>query len=124
MIVPILKIEDFLIVSIQVALHDKEAQEFQDALLTKLNQTRAKGVVIDITAVQLVDSFMARTLNDLASGVRLLGAEMVLVGIQPAVAITLVEMGLTLSSCATTLDLDRGLAMLRRLTTDQNNKNH
>jgi rsbT antagonist protein RsbS len=119
MLVPILKIEDFLVVSIQVPLHDKEAVEFQNNLLTKLNQSVAKGVVVDITAVEVVDSFMARTLNDIAIGVHLLGAEMVIVGIQPAVAITLVEMGLTLAPCNTALDLDKGIKLLRQMVETQ-----
>ena len=93
--IPILKIESFLIASIQTALDDRSVVGFQDDLLERISATGATGVVVDITAVDLVDSFMARSLNDIAIAVHLLGAHMVIVGMRPAVAMTSVAMGLT-----------------------------
>jgi rsbT antagonist protein RsbS len=108
-----LKIEKFLVASIQLSLDDRSVVQFQGDLLEKVIDTGANGVVVDITAVDVVDSFMARSLNDIAIAVHLLGAQMVIVGMQPAVAVTLVEMGLTIPSAVTALDLERGLEMLR-----------
>jgi rsbT antagonist protein RsbS len=108
-----LKIEKFLVASIQLSLDDRSVVQFQGDLLEKVIDTGANGVVVDITAVDVVDSFMARSLNDIAIAVHLLGAQTVIVGMQPAVAVTLVEMGLTIPSAVTALDLERGLEMLR-----------
>lgn len=110
--IPILKVQDCLIASIQVSLDDRAVFEFQNNLLKKLSEEQARGVVIDITAIDVVDSFMARALNDAAMAVQLLGARAAIVGIQPAVAITLVEMGLTIPSAITALNLEQALRLL------------
>lgn len=112
--IPILKVEGILIASIQVALDDRSVEGFQQDLLGRVGEDDARGVVIDITSVDVVDSFMARTLNDIAIAVHLLGARLALVGIQPAVALTLVNMGLTIPNALTALDLERGLRLLKR----------
>lgn len=112
--VPILTIDEFLIVSIQVALDDHSVMQLQEDLLSEVTRTEAHGVILDLTAVDIVDSFMARSLDDLATSVRLLGAQMAIVGIQPTVAIPLVRMGLKIHNAATALNLQRGLIMLRK----------
>lgn len=117
--IPILKVDGVLIASIQVALDDSSILEFQEDLLQRVAEDAPAGVIIDITAVDLVDSFMARSLNDAAIGVHLLGAELTLVGIQPHVAITLVEMGLTIPNANTALNLDQGLRALRKRMSDR-----
>ena len=91
--IPILQLKDILLTTIQLDLGDEEALGFQESLLETLERTEAAGVIIDITGLEIVDSFMARILNDTASMIRLLGAEAVICGVQPAVAMTLVEMG-------------------------------
>jgi rsbT antagonist protein RsbS len=112
--IPILKMEDFLVTSIQVTLHDKLAMKFQDDVLRKIEQTRAKGLVIDITAIDVVDSFLTRILMETASMANLMGARTVLAGMQPEVAIALVELGLDLQGVQTALNLEKGLQLLRR----------
>jgi rsbT antagonist protein RsbS len=112
--IPILRVEGFLIASVQVDLDDRAVTELQKNLLQRVTQEEATGVVIDLTTVDLVDSFMARALSDIAGGVHLLGAKLAIVGIQPHVAITLVEMGLTISKATTALDLEKGLDLLRQ----------
>ena len=107
--IPILKLKDILITSIQIDLTDEEAIEFQTDVLAKVSEIDANGVVIDITALDVVDSFMARVLNNTATMVRLLGAEVVLCGMQPSVAITLVEMGRELIGVETALNLDQAV---------------
>ena len=114
--IPILQLNDVLITSIQVDLTDADALEFQSDLLHMVNQTGARGVVIDITAMEVVDSFMARVLNDTAEMVRVLGAEAVVSGMQPIVALTLMEMGRQLVGVDTTLDLDQAVVNARQLT--------
>ncbi len=111
--IPILKIEDILLVSIQVELQDHTALQLQDDLSNKIVQTGAKGVLIDISGLGIVDSFIGRMISTTAAVSRVLDAETVLVGMQPAVAITLVELGLTLHGVRTALDVDRGLRLLR-----------
>lgn len=111
--IPILKIEDFLIASIQTSLDDRAVIQFQNDLLEKVAQTGALGVIVDITAVEIVDSFLARSLNDIAIAVHLLGTKMTIVGMRPSVAITLVEMGLSIPNAITALNLDKGLRMMR-----------
>ena len=111
--IPILKIDNVLIASIQSALDDRTIMQFQNDLLHKVVETGAVGVVVDITAVDVVDSFMARALNDVAIAVHLLGTRMAVVGMQPSVAITLVEMGLTIPNALTALNLDMGLKAMR-----------
>lgn len=111
--IPILRIEDILLVSIQVELDDHTAMQLQDDLSHTIVQSGAKGVLIDISGLSIVDSFIGRMISTTASVSRVLDAETVLVGMQPAVAITLVELGLTLRGVRTALDVDRGLRLLK-----------
>ncbi len=111
--VPILKLEDVLLVSIQVDMHDQLALTLQDDLTEKIVATRAKAVLIDISGLEMVDSFMGRMLGNIASMSRILDARTVVVGMRPAVAITLVELGLSLPGIRTALNVDAGLALLR-----------
>jgi rsbT antagonist protein RsbS len=111
--IPILKVDDFLIATIQTALDDRSVLQFQNDLAARVAETGAAGVAIDLTAVDLVDSFMARSLNDIAMAIKLLGAQVALVGIQPHVAMTLVEMGLTIPHAIMALNLQKGLEVLR-----------
>ena len=111
--IPILKMGDLLLVSIQVDMHDQLALALQDDLTDKIAKTGAHGVLIDISAVEVVDSFIGRMIANIASMARILDARTVLVGMQPAVAITLVELGLTLPGVRTALDVERGMALLR-----------
>jgi rsbT antagonist protein RsbS len=113
--IPILKIGDCLLVSIQVDMHDRMAMGLQDSLTAKIVASRARGVMIDISALEIVDSFIGRMLNNIASMSRVLDAVTVVVGMQPAVAITLVELGLELKGVKTALNVDKGLALIRRL---------
>ena len=112
--VPILKLEDFLLVSIQVDMHDQLALTLQDDLTQKIVATRARAVLIDISALEMVDSFMGRMLGNIAAMSRILDAQTVVVGMRPAVAITLVELGLSLPGIRTALNVDAGLALLRQ----------
>ena len=112
--IPILKLEDFLLVSIQVDMHDQLALTLQDDLTQKIVATRARAVLIDISALEMVDSFMGRMLGNIASMSRILDAQTVVVGMRPAVAITLVELGLSLPGIRTALNVDAGLALLRK----------
>ena len=111
--IPILKMGDLLLVSIQVDMHDQLALALQDDLTDKIAKTGARGVLIDISAVEMVDSFIGRMIANIAGMARILDARTVLVGMQPAVAITLVELGLTLPGVRTALDVERGMALLR-----------
>lgn len=113
--IPILKIGNILIASIQVALHDASAVQFKDDLLQRLHETRASGVIVDLTALDVVDSFIGRLIADIAAMAGLMGASVVLTGLQPAVAITLVELGLELPRVHTALNLEKGLALMDRL---------
>src|SRR4051812_43493230 len=113
--IPILKIGDCLLVSIQVDMHDRLALALQDDLTQRIVTSGARGVMIDISALEIVDSFIGRMLNNIAAMSRVLDAVTVVVGMRPAVAITLVELGLTLSGVKTALDVDRGLALVRQL---------
>ena len=110
--IPILRIGDILLVSIQVDLQDRIAMQLQEDLAERIVGTSAKGVLIDISALEIVDSFVGRMINTVASVSRVLDAETVVVGMRPAVAITLVELGLSLPGVRTALDLNRGLVML------------
>jgi rsbT antagonist protein RsbS len=112
--VPVLRIGDFLLVSIQVDLEDQTVLNLQEDLAEQIVARAARGVVIDITAVEIVDSFVGRMLATIAAISRMLDAETVVVGMRPAVAITLVELGLSLGGVRTALDLEKGLALLRR----------
>ena len=113
--IPILKMGEFLLVTIQVDMHDRLAQTLQEDLLNKIKQTGAQGVLIDISALEVVDSFMGRMLGNIASMSQVLDAETVVVGMQPAVAITLVELGLTLTGVCTALNIEKGMDHLRSL---------
>lgn len=110
--VPILKQRDFLIASIQAALTDEDLAALRDELVKQVGKFRSRGVIVDVTALDVLDSFAARTLRDLAHMSRLRGAETVIVGIQPEVAFAMVQLGLTLEDVATALDLEEGLAFL------------
>jgi rsbT antagonist protein RsbS len=114
--IPILKIGRCLLVTIQVDMHDQLALALQDDLTRKIVQTRARGVLIDISALEIVDSFIGRMLNNIAAMARVLDAATVVVGMRPAVAITLVELGLSLTGIKTALNVEKGLAMLGGLT--------
>lgn len=111
--IPILKMGRFLLVTIQVDLNDNLAVTLQDDLTRNIVQFGARGVLIDISSLDLVDSFIGRTLSDIAAMSRILDAETVVVGMQPAVAITLVELGLSLGGVRTALNVEKGMAMLR-----------
>lgn len=110
--VPVLKQRDYLIASIQSALTDADLVELRDDLARQVGQSRARGVIVDVTVLDVMDSFAVRTLRHLAYMVRLRGAETVIVGIQPEVAFTMVQLGLTLEDVTTALDLEEGLALL------------
>ncbi|HVM11384.1 MAG TPA: STAS domain-containing protein [Actinomycetota bacterium] len=113
--IPILKMGEYLLVTIQVDMHDRLAMTLQDDLTSRIVSARAKGVLIDISALEIVDSFIGRTLADIAAMSRVLDAETVVVGMRPAVAITLVELGLSLQGVRTALNVERGMALLRAL---------
>lgn len=112
--IPILKMGDFLLVTIQVDMHDQMAATLQDDLTSKITQLKTKGVLIDISSLDIVDSFIGRMLANTSTMARVLGARTVVVGMQPAVAITLVELGVNLSGLQTALNVEKGMAMLRR----------
>lgn len=114
--VPILKQGAYLIASIQAALKDADLLQLRDALVQQVGTYRARGVIVDVTALDVMDSFAARTLRDLAHMIRLRGAETVIVGIQPEVSFAMVQLGLTLEGVATALDLEEGLAYLDKKT--------
>ncbi len=111
--IPILKMGDLLLVTIQVDMHDRLALSLQEDLTSKIAQTRAHGVLIDISSLEMVDSFIGRMLGNIASMSRVLGAQTVVVGMQPSVAITLVELGLSLKGVRTALNVERGMQLLR-----------
>ena len=116
--IPILKLHDLLLVTIQVDMHDRLAMQLQDELTTRISETGARGVLIDISSLDIVDSFIGRMIANIAAMARVLDAQTVVVGMQPAVAITLVELGLTLPGVRTALNVDRGMALLE-LSSDQ-----
>jgi rsbT antagonist protein RsbS len=111
--IPILKMGEFLLVTIQVDMHDRLAMALQDDLTATISQTDARGVLIDISTLEIVDSFIGRMLSNIAAMSRVLDAETVVVGMQPAVAITLVELGLSLPGVRTALNVDAGMELLR-----------
>src|SRR6478736_1554859 len=111
--IPVLKMGHFLLITIQVDLYDRLALSLENDLITIVNKVEAKGVLIDISAVSIVDSFMGRILGNIASMSKILDAETVVVGMQPAVAITLVELGLPLTGVHTALDVEKGMILLK-----------
>ena len=111
--IPILKMGDHLLVTIQVDMHDRLATTLQDDLTERIVRTRARAVLIDISALEVVDSFMGRMLGNIAAMSRILDAETVVVGMRPAVAITLVELGLALKGVRTALNVEKGMEILR-----------
>ena len=111
--IPILKMGSYLLVTIQVDMHDRLAMTLQDDLTARIVASRAKGVLIDISSLEMVDSFIGRMLADIAAMSRVLDAETVVVGMRPAVAITLVELGLSLTGVRTALNVERGMDVLR-----------
>jgi len=117
--IPILKMGEYLLVTIQVDMHDRLAMTLQDDLTAKIVRARAKGVLIDISALEIVDSFIGRMLGDIAAMSRILDAETVVVGMRPAVAITLVELGLSLPGVRTALNVERGMELLRSRLQDR-----
>src|ERR1700753_3807661 len=111
--IPILRMGDFLLVTIQVDMYDQLAMTLQDDLTATINKWSARGVLIDISSLEMVDSFIGRMLANISSMSRILDAETVVVGMQPAVAITLVELGMSLDGVKTALNVEKGMALLR-----------
>lgn len=116
--IPILKLGDNLLVTIQVDMHDRLVMTLQDDLMAKISLHKAKGVLIDISALEIVDSFIGRMIANIAAMSRVLDARTVVTGMQPAVAITLVELGLSLDGVLTALNVDRGVALLQKFNDD------
>ena len=112
--IPILKMGKFLLVTIQVDMHDQLALTLQDDLTGRIAKERSRGVLLDISALDVVDSFIGRMIANISSMARVLDAETVVVGMQPAVAITLVELGLPLEGVHTALNVEKGMALLQR----------
>ena len=110
--IPILRMKELLLVSIQVDMHDRLAMQLQDDLTNEIARTGARGVLIDISALEMVDSFMGRMLGNIAAMARVLDTHTVVVGMRPAVAITLVELGMSLPGVRTALDIDNGIDLL------------
>lgn len=115
--IPLLQMGEYLLVTIQIDMHDQLAMTLQDDLTNKIIQTRVRGVLIDISSLEIVDSFIGRILSNIAKMSQILGAQTVVVGMQPAVAITLVELGLSLSGVRTALDVEKGMSLLQAQTT-------
>lgn len=120
--IPILQLEQHLIVTIQVELHDQLVLVLQDDLTQALAKSRARGVLIDISALEIVDSFIGRSLANMAAVASVMDAATVLVGMRPAVAITLVELGMSLAGIRTALNVDKGMALLRTLADDSGDR--
>ncbi|MEO8596372.1 MAG: STAS domain-containing protein [Candidatus Solibacter sp.] len=116
--IPILRMGSFLLVSIQVDMHDRLALTLQDDLTSQIVKNRARGVLIDISMLEIVDSFIGRMLGSIAGMARLLDAETVVVGMRPSVAITLVELGLSLHGIRTALDVEKGMSLLQAAVID------
>jgi rsbT antagonist protein RsbS len=122
--IPILKMGDLLLVSIQVDMHDRLALQLQDDLTQRVADTGARGVLIDISALEMVDSFIGRMLGNIAAMARVLDADTVVVGMRPAVAITLVELGMSLAGVRTALDVERGMDLLSASVTAASENGH
>ncbi|WP_404451208.1 STAS domain-containing protein [Virgibacillus necropolis] len=112
--IPILKLHNYLLISIQTELDDNTAIQFQEDLLNKIHKSGATGVVIDLTSVEIVDSFIAKVLGDVVTMSDLMGAKVVLTGIQPAVAVTLIDLGIHMQDVPTALDIEQGLIKLHQ----------
>lgn len=112
--IPILKLQDYLLVSIQTEIDDNTAIQFQEDLLKKIHESDSIGVVIDLTSVDIIDSYIAKVLGDVVTMSDLMGAKVVLTGIQPAVAMTLIELGILLQNVPTALNLEQGLIKLQQ----------
>jgi rsbT antagonist protein RsbS len=121
--IAILRMGEFLLVTIQVDMHDRLAMTLQDDLTTMIEKTGARGVLIDISALEMVDSFMGRMIANISGMSRILDARTVVVGMQPAVAITLVELGLTLPGVQMALNVERGMQILRAALADKEDGN-
>ena len=117
--IPILQMGDFLLVTIQVDMHDQLALTLQDDLSERISRTSARGVLIDISALDMVDSFIGRMIGTISGLSKIMDAQTVLVGMQPAVAITLVELGLTLPGVSTALNVERGMKLLQARAREQ-----
>lgn len=117
--IPILQMGDFLLVTIQVDMHDQLALTLQDDLSERISKTSARGVLIDISALDMVDSFIGRMIGTISGLSKIMDAQTVLVGMQPAVAITLVELGLTLPGVSTALNVERGMKLLQERVLEQ-----
>ncbi len=113
--VPVLRQGEYLIATVQAALTDADLLQLRDELADKVGRYRSKGMILDVSLLDVIDSFAARTLRGIAQAVRLRGAEAVVVGIQPDVALSMVQLGLTMEGVQTALDLDEGLALLDRV---------
>src|ERR1700734_1157816 len=122
--IPILRMGEFLLVTLQVDMHDQLALRLQDDLTNMIHAKGAKGVLVDISALEMVDSFMGRMIGDISGMARILDARTVLVGMQPAVAITLVELGLSLPGVDTALNVERGVQLLKRALRDSSDDDH
>lgn len=118
--IPILQMGDLLLVTIQVDMHDQLALTLQDDLSERIQRTSARGVLIDISALDIVDSFIGRMISTISALARIMDATTVVVGMQPAVAITLVELGLALTGVRTALNVERGMALLQPAVEDEN----
>jgi rsbT antagonist protein RsbS len=112
--IPIMKTEDFLISSPQVSLHDKLAVQYKEDILERITETRAKGLVLDVSAIDIVDSFLVRQIGEIAVAAGIMGAQVVVVGLRPEVAMTMVEMGFSLRGLKTARDLEKGIDILRK----------
>ena len=112
--IPILRLGDLLLVTIQVDMHDRLALALQDSLTRRIAETQARGVMLDISALDTLDTFIGRVLGNIAAMARVLGSTVVLVGMRPNVAMTLVELGMLLDGVETAINVDRGIARLRR----------
>ena len=117
--IPVLKMGPYLLVTVQVDMHDRLAMSLQDDLMEQIRRTRASGVLLDISALDLVDSFIGRTIGNIAAMARVLGAATVVTGMRPAVAITLVELGLSWKGVRTALTVERGMDLLERMVQEE-----